>query len=187
MRAFLVVVFSLSLISSEALAQTSFWVESSNHAGNGEFLPQVNAMMTWRRAADDKVGIYFWTLTGKEYAEAIVGVSYSPAPWVEVSFGPGIEQDPELWRVNANLWVGKDGFSYLGIVETGATGFWYKTTVEIPVAPFVKVGGFAQKFKGASPHVAVSIPNTPFSLTLDALLWRDNEWNGFILGVKSRF
>lgn len=182
----IVLVLMVYLPPKKAEAQnTTFWMESQVHLAETETILQVNALMN--HGFTDVFGVYVWTLTSEGWAEAVSGLTFSPRSWIAVSAGAGMEQHPNLWRLNSSLWIGGGGYSFLAIVETGASGFWYKSVLEFPLVLNVKVGGFAQQFKGISPHLAVQIPDTPLTVYLDGPLREKGRWNGVFLTLRTSF
>lgn len=109
-------------------------------------------------------GIFKLFIVSKDYAEGYIGVSQALVPWLEVELGVGIETSENLWRMGSAVWLGAGKISNFTILETGASGFWYRNHTKFQVAKMVGLGMFAQKNDGLGPRVDVIIPKTKLAL-----------------------
>ncbi len=116
--------------------------------------PDVNIYGQKFLTKNEKVGIWGFALVEKGWAEAYGGLLYSPAKWVEITVGAGIEQCPALYRLSANVWMGGKGFSFFLATEKGdgPDNWWYKSFLKYRVKKW-NVGIMSWRFHGTGPLV----------------------------------
>lgn len=109
-------------------------------------------------------GVFGWALVGEAWSEGYAGVLFIPKPWIEIGLGAGLEQDKNLYRLGASLWLGNDRVSSLTLVEYGGSGWWYQSTVLVSLAKVLKIGGMIQRGVGMGPRVDMQFPEIPLSV-----------------------
>lgn len=145
-------------------AEASFYVESFNKVVEGEVIPVLIFCPT--HDLNKRFQLEGFSMTGENYAEAYVGLGYSPKPWLQVGASIGLETADSPWRVAASLWAGKGPLSFLSIYENGGSGYWYNIKATLQVRNWLTIGGMAKRFSGVGPFIQASIPSTPLKVYL---------------------
>ena len=153
-----VVLFMIVVImaaSSTGFAQMTFQVYTRITAQpEGKYLVEPDINIYGQKLLTKKFGVWGFALVEKNWAEAYGGVLYSPAEWVEITLGAGIEQCSSLYRLSANVWMGGQGFSFSLLTEKGdgPDNWWYKSVLKYKVGNF-NLGIMAWRFHGIGPLV----------------------------------
>lgn len=84
----------------------------------------------------------------KGWSEAYVGKTFSPAPWVEIAAGIGLEDAKNPVRLGGWVWLGEGRCSFIHLFEDGGSGEWHKTVVAYKVSNDLKVGVIDRAFYG---------------------------------------
>lgn len=74
----------------------------------------------------------YFALVEKSWAEALVGISYTPAKWCELGLQVGIESAPSLYRISGSVFLALNSkTTFFTCVEKGdgANNWWYKSTL----------------------------------------------------------
>jgi len=152
-RAFAIVVFVLIIATSaQAQGKTSGWIEFEGvvESETGT-TPQINVY-----AHGPLKGSIGWTLymqAGQEWGEGLVGLTFAPTAWLEVSGSLGLENFNKPLREGASIWVGKGKLSFLSLQEDGGSGYWQKNVGKYQLTPTFAIGGLQQTFIGFGPYV----------------------------------
>lgn len=150
----LVVLFILLFaIVASVNAQMTFQVYTRiTSQSEGKYLIEPDVNLYGQKLLTKKFGIWGFALVEKNWAEAYGGILYSPAEWVEITLGGGIEQCPTLYRLSANVWMGGKGFSFSLLTEKGdgPDNWWYKSVLKYKVGNF-NLGVMAWRFHGIGP------------------------------------
>ena len=111
-------------------------------------------------------GLSYFLLVEPSWAEAYIGPTYSPKPWISIGLSAGIEQNKPLFRGAGSLWLGKDDISFLALWEKGfgKGNYWYKMTLNCQVHPSFAIGFVAWRFHGIGPIFTYEIPKTDIKL-----------------------
>ena len=150
-------IIALCAVSTFAVGQMTFQVYTRILEGeNKKIIVEPDVNVYGQKILDEKSGIGIWgfALVEKGWAEAYGGLLYSPAKWVEITIGAGIEQCPALYRLSANVWMGGKGFSFLLATEKGdgPDNWWYKSTLKYQVKNW-NLGVMSWRFHGTGPLV----------------------------------
>lgn len=151
-----VLLISLLLsISTLAIGQMTVQVYTRILEGeNGKILVEPDVNIYGQKFLNKKatMGIWGFALVEKGWAEAYGGLLYSPAKWVEITVGAGIEQCPALYRLSANVWMGGKGISFLLATEKGdgPDNWWYKAMLKYRLKNW-NLGLMSWRFHGTGP------------------------------------
>jgi hypothetical protein len=132
--------------------------------GGKKVIPDINYYGT--KDLPKGFGISYFLLVEQGWAEAYVGPTYSPKPWIQIGLSAGIEQNKPLFRGAGSLWLGKDNISFLFLWEKGfgKDNYWYKATLSCQVHPSFSIGMCAWRFHGLGPIVTYEIPKSDIKL-----------------------
>lgn len=145
------------LIPEEAVGQESpvaGWIEfQENFDGVGDAKPQINIY-----ARGPLKGMVGWTVFAEvgpgEWAEGLVGLTYTPYSWLDLSAMAGIETyDQSPFRYGGSLWIGKDRFSFVYLFDDGGTDYWQRNLGKVEVIPTFSIGVIQETFFGTGPYV----------------------------------
>lgn len=131
---------------------------------DGETVPDLNG--TTLTFPWGPLGVYGFFYVDRDYADALVGPAFSPAPWLTLAAGAGIEQAEDgAWRIGGMIWAGKP-FRYTTVtfLETGASGFWGRTELTWYPARWAGVGVLGDLLLGVGPRVEFNVPGVPAKL-----------------------
>lgn len=147
----------------------------------GKFNPCVTISGT--KMISEKIGITYFSLVQEKWAEAQIGLSYSPAEWITFGLSGGLEQNEALYRTGAFLWLGKGKTSFIALLEkgNGVDNYWYKSTFSYNVSPNLNLGLMAWRFIGVGPIAKYKIKD--FSLWLLPTYEFENENFNLVFGV----
>lgn len=152
-------------------ADTNFSVTAQNKIVKGEDNALLDIFATHK--FNDKIGVSGYYLVGKNWSEAYVGPTYSPAPWSKFNVSLGMETADKPVRGAASAWFGKGRHSLLGAVEAGGSGKWYVVDYRALIGRGIKAGIIFKRFLGLGPQVSVNIPKT--AVTVNGAVTYDHE------------
>ncbi|QQR50266.1 hypothetical protein IPF86_04305 [Candidatus Nomurabacteria bacterium] len=144
---------------------------------DGTIEPDVNVFISKPFSDSSKFSFTSFTLVEQNWAEALVGLSYSPKSWLNIGLSAGIEHNPALYRFAGSVWLGKDRSSLLFLWEKGDgnDNYWYKTTALYDISTKVSLGAIAWRFHGIGPVAIYNVRK------LDSKFWvmpaHDFEFN----------
>lgn len=103
----------------------------------------------------EKVGFTYFALVNQGWAEAQLGLSYSPVSFVQFGLSCGLEQNPSLFRTGGSVWLGKGKTYFLTLLEKGkgAENYWYKITLNQKISEKFSLGLRAWRYNGIGPVV----------------------------------
>jgi hypothetical protein len=108
------------------------------------------------------LGWYAWSLTNKDgWAETYAGLTFSPASWISLSAGAGLENAKKPWRVNINGYLSYKKISLSSVLEHGGSGFWYSHELTLNIKNKFSEGQgglIARRFYGIGGMVRMVIP-----------------------------
>lgn len=125
------------------------------------------------KQAWDKIGISGFALITKNWAEAYIGPTYSPAGWVSagMSFGGQQHEGKVTPRYATSLWMGggeRLPLQFLGFFEGDGSlaGAWYDVKALYSPRPWLSLGVHSRRFVGIGPRVEVKapIPGVPVTI-----------------------
>ncbi len=163
--------FLLLPFPSVLTAQTTAQIESWNDVIGGKIVPQVDAYVTHK--SSERVGQFAWFVTGQHWSEAYAGLELYPKKWMTLDMGAGLETNKNPWRLGGIVWMGSQKQSLLTALETGGSGFWWRSIYNRKVRKCFGIGIIGQAHRGVGPRAQFCIPRTPITI------WAANFfWNG---------
>lgn len=163
------VVFSFIFISTLASAQsTKAWVEGQAAAtksdGSYQLAPKLN--MYAERDMGHGLGAFAYGYVARGFGEMYAGPAYSPAKWLQIGIGAGMET-AGAFRSGGFIWAGGEKVYAIGYGELNAHGeCWYKGVAAWTPTRYLGVGAYAQRFMGVGPYLEVKIQNQTLPLTI---------------------
>lgn len=148
-------VLVLCFMSMPAQAQVSGNIELQNVISADGIVPQINVYI--RGPLKGRLGWTIWTLSSKGWSEALPGLTFAPAKWVEVSASLGLETNKNPLRGAASIWVGRGRASFVSLQEGGGSGHWQKNVGVVQLTKVVSVGVLQQTFIGTGPYTELKI------------------------------
>jgi len=164
----LVVIFILCFAAT-ARAQTQGWVEGQGTIAKGDDggrkVSPTAALMLQKPMGAGIGGFAFASVT-KGFGQIYAGPTYSPAKWLELGIGAGL-QDNGQFRTGGYAWTGGGVGYVLALGEYSREGgWWYKGIAALrPIKPLA-IGGYIQRFAGVGPYVEIKIDNQVLPITL---------------------
>ncbi|MEI6529042.1 MAG: hypothetical protein WCN88_01380 [Candidatus Falkowbacteria bacterium] len=100
-------------------------------------------------------------LVEPEWGEQMFGLSYAPAPWVEVGLAAGFEQAPRMFRGCATLWLGKGKFSSFTAFERGIgkDNWWIRNITKYQTSDKLALGFQGWRYNGIGPLIEYKVVN----------------------------
>lgn len=148
----LILLASPSLVQAQQVGGS---VEYAHFVVDGESTPEIHTYL--RGPIKGDFGWTSWTLNNGSWSEALIGLTYAPASWIEVSGSVGLERHDNSERFGASVWLGKGRFSLLSLFENGGSGAWQKYVGTFKVNKHLSVGGLSQDFLGEGPYFEVNV------------------------------
>jgi hypothetical protein len=186
LRFVIVLLFSFALTPSTwAEAQTTGTLRTWNQldADEGKVQPQIHILTN--TPLKGKVGLQTWTLTSKEWSEALVGLTFAPAKWASIATSLGLETDANPLRGGLDLWIGNEDYSLLFLQEYGGSGYWYRVIGTKALSSKLKIGVNGSRFFGWGPYVERTFGPASVWITAPFLgLGRDEVAFGLTVGFK---
>ncbi len=130
----------------------------------GKVVPDINYFGT--KKLPKGFGISYFLLVEPGWAEAYVGPTYSPKPWISIGLSAGIEQNKHIFRGAGSLWLGHKKTSFLFLWEKGfgKGNYWYRATLSYQAEPSFSVGITAWRFAGIGPIFTYEIPKSDIKI-----------------------
>lgn len=148
----------------EAQAQNSFWVESYNKYDSKNQKMSTQVDIFGEHKINERLKVFIWSLSSNSWGEGIVGLTYTPVSWIDLSLGGGVESDKNPLRMQASAYMSKGSHSLYLATELGGSGKWYliEQNNSIVTRPDtsgglnnVGIGVRAQRFAGVGPRIQV--------------------------------
>jgi hypothetical protein len=158
----LIVLLTALILSAVSFSQVQLF---GTYTEGGSINPDINVFGYGPSfGSDEKFKLTYFILAEKNWAEGIVGVNYSPQKWIEFGLGVGIEQNPALYRVAANVWMGSGKFSFFTWIEKGdgRDNYWYKTVLGYSLSKRFSLEMIGWRFNGSGLSLKTNFNN--FSL-----------------------
>jgi hypothetical protein len=115
----------------------------------------------------EKLSITYFGLVREQWAQALIGVSYSINKSVIVSSSMGIETGTNAPRYSSSVWLGKNNTSLLvlGELGSGKDNYLYKINLFHRFTERFSSGATAWRYHGIGPNFRYLIPK------LDSTFW----------------
>ena len=151
------IVFVLGVAASATAQSTTIAGEQFWFGQDGKtFQDEVN-FLGMKPIGSTKWFLSVWGQWDEGWGQITPGVGYNMTSWSSVTFQFGVEKHPGVWRTNGTLWVGGRGYNSLLILETGASGYWYKYLGTKKVSSRLDLGAISQRFVGTGPVIQVHL------------------------------
>ena len=161
MKKFIAIFSVFTFYSLVATAQLDSYIRFTEGAK-----PAFNINYFGVKKISEKVNLTYFGLVEKNWSEALVGVSYSPATWMSVGASTGIEHGSSI-RLGGSLWFGKGKNSLLLLGEkgSGSDNYWYRANLYHKFSEKFTLGATAIRFHGVGPNLRYTVKK------LNATLW----------------
>jgi hypothetical protein len=134
---FILMVGSTTVFSQSALFST-YLKMGYDSVSKQTYVPDMN--FSGQRMLSEHWGVFGFCLVEQKTAKAYGGVVYSPAKWVKLRVGIGLEQKPSLYRLAAGALFNFDKFTIFlagerGKDDVGKPGqnYWYRASAKYQV------------------------------------------------------
>jgi hypothetical protein len=144
----LLVVFLLVVNFSNVNAQIQIF---GKYTENGKIEPDFNVFGYGAKLdTGGQFKISYFFLVEEKWAEGLVGFSYTPTKWCELSLQIGIETVSSLYRTSSSIWLGNNKVSFFTCIEKGVghDNWWYKSTLEYSLNKSVSLGLISWRYNG---------------------------------------
>lgn len=144
------------LIAVTTVAMSQVQIFGKYTAETGKTEPDINIFGYGPRLdSAAKLKITYFALVEKTWAEALVGIAYSPAPWCEIGIMIGLETVPSAYRLSSSIWLGNDKTSFSACVEKGdgRDNWWYKSTAAYNLNANWSAGLMSWRYNGTGVFV----------------------------------
>lgn len=93
-------------------------------------------------------GTFAYACVSEGWGEAYAGKTYSPAPWLELAAGAGLETGQDSLRFGGWAWAGQGHYSLLYVWERGGSGPWHKAIAMTKVTDALSLGVIDRSYYG---------------------------------------
>lgn len=176
----ILIALALTVVAVPSSAQT--WVEQRTDVTTTQSVPRVDGWVSGTIAGS--VGTFAWFQVDRNYAEAYVGPSFSPKPWLQFGAGAGVEQATHPLRLGSFAWAGNSHAQFLFIGEGLGSGWWYKAEFNWSTSKNLGIGLMTERYKGTGPRIQYSVPHTP--LTAWSAYLFDQTGNRALIGIRAK-
>jgi hypothetical protein len=147
--------FLLVVLPFLAQAQLEVYVRYAAHASPA---PDLNFFKT--RKIMDKVSLTFFGLVEQKWAEALIGISYSPSDFLTLGISAGMEHGTSDPRFSASIRAAREkvSFLFLGESGSGAGNYLYKTSLFYNYSKWFTFGLTAWRYHGVGANLRLYIP-----------------------------
>lgn len=141
--------FVFFVLATNLVAQVSIFTKINNN----EASPTVTIF--GQKPINDNFSLVYFGLIGEYWAEAQMGLAWSPNTWSQYGLMAGIAQEDKLFRAGGFVWLGKDKLSSLILLEKGfgSDNYWYRVKALYQFDEDLFVGAQAWRFNGLGPLV----------------------------------
>ncbi len=149
----LIVVLLVIFMSSTAFSQVQIYTQFGE---DGTYNPDVNVFGYGPKfGKNEAFKITYFVLAEKAWAEGLMGINYAPKNWIELGISFGIEQNPKLFRLASNIWIGNNKWSFFTWFEKGfgVDNYWYNSSLSYALNKNLEIGVVAWRFNGVGPKL----------------------------------
>ncbi len=145
--------------------QASFWVEEQTSFSDGETIPKMHTLLL-QDFNKKHLGLFGYFQVQEDYAQAYVGPTLSPMPWLQVGVGWGLEQADTPVRLGSFVWLGDARRYLLAIYENGGGGYWYHAEANTSIADWLGIGmgAMVEHLVGIGPRMELNMPRLPVKI-----------------------
>lgn len=177
----LILIVVITFISVSAYSQATLYGKISN----GRIIPCATIYGTKSLSESGKVGFTYFGLIQESWAEAQFGLYYNPTTWSQIGISCGLEQNTNIFRTGAFIWLGKGNASFIALLEKGSgkDNYWYKVTLSQKIGNF-DLGLRGWRYTGFGPVIQYKIGNTGMKAwVMPALGLFESSQNSIVLGI----
>jgi len=169
----------ISFITISSLyPKSSYAVEIKNLFIDSQHVPAFD-VLTMRTFESKKLGYYAWVFANEVWAEGYGGLTYMPTSYFQVGLGLGVEKANNPLRIGSMVWVGKDNWYVLTLLESGGSGYWHQINAIYRLNRNIGFGFMKEEFTGFGPRLEFSLSNLPIQLWV-SLLQLDGNLNKYL-------
>ena len=163
---------------SSIYPKSSYAVEIKNLFIESQHVPAFD-VLTMRTFESKKLGYYAWVFANEVWAEGYGGLTYMPTSYFQVGLGLGVEKANNPLRIGSMVWVGKDNWYVLTLLESGGSGYWHQINAIYRLNRNIGFGFMKEEFTGFGPRLEFSLSNLPIQLWV-SLLQLDGNLNKYL-------
>jgi len=158
------IIFLFIFCSAQLYSQIQIYGRKTCEA-NTTIEPDINIFGS--KKITENFSLTYFALVEEKWSECLIGFSHSPADFICLNIGAGIEHNPAIYRLTASLWLGKGKTSFLVIGEKGdgQDNYWYKSILKYEIDKKYSVGIMSWRYHGVGPFVELETD------ILDSKLW----------------
>lgn len=149
----LIVILLAIFMCSMAFSQVQIYTKYSE---DGIFEPDINVFSYGPKfGKKENFKITYFVLAERAWAEGLMGINYAPKDWMEFGISFGIEQNPKLFRLASNIWVGNEKWSFFTWAEKGfgVGNYWYNSSLNYSINKNLEIGIVAWRFNGVGTRI----------------------------------
>lgn len=170
-----IIVCLLVLASDDNKATAQSYLEAELYQSRTGVSPKIAGYQAKDLGQPDGFGTFTFFWVEQYWAQAYGGLTYAPVSWLQVGLGAGLEQADNPWRIASSIWLGNDRLSALTVLETGGSGFFYRSQFNVMVTSWLGLGGLAERYTGFGPRAEIGPKQLPLQLWLTILSGSDNK------------
>ncbi|MEK7501183.1 MAG: hypothetical protein AAB642_03605 [Patescibacteria group bacterium] len=181
-RLFLVVIMAAVVVVpyQSTAGQTSFWVEEQTFFSDGKKVPKIHTLLL-QDFNKKHLGLFGYFQVQEDYAQAYVGPTLSPVPWLQAGVGGGLEQADTPVRLGSFVWMGDAHRYLLAIYENGGGGYWYHAEANASITDWFGAGAVVEHLIGVGPRAELNIPRLPAKIWVASLYdWSADGVSGLL-------
>ena len=169
-RLLLFCIFTISFIYSK----TDVQIEIKNLFIDSQTLHAANILMM-HSFEGKKYGTFAWAYKNDSWSEGYCGLTYMPTPYFQFGAGLGLEDADSPLRLGSMIWIGKDNWYLLSLLEDGGSGKWHQINAIYRLKQYLGIGLMKEKYTGNGPKFELIVPSLPVQLWFSLLRVSDNR------------
>ena len=170
MKRLLFFIFTISFIYSKS----NFQIEIKNLFTGSKTLHAANVLMM-NSFEGKKYGTFAWAYKNDSWSEVYGGLTYMPIPYFQFGAGLGLEDANNPLRLGSMIWIGKDNWYLLSLLEDGGSGKWHQINAIYRLNQYLGIGLMKERYTGFGPKFELTIPSLPTQLWFSFLNLSDNQ------------
>ena len=169
-RLLLFFIFTISFIYSKNNVQ----IEIKNLFIGSQTLHAANVLMM-KSFEGKKYGTFAWAYKNDWWSEGYGGLTYMPTPYFQFGAGLGLEDADHPLRLGSMIWISKDDWYLLSLLEDWGSGKWHQINAIYRLNRYIGIGLMKEKYTGFGPKCELIIPSLPIQLWFSLLTLGDNQ------------
>ena len=146
--------------TSNLYSKNTYAIEIKNLFVDEKYVPAFD-VFTMNSTDSEKLGYFSWVFANEVWAEAYGGLTYMPTSYFQIGVGIGIEKADNPLRIGSMIWVGKQNWSVLTLLENGGSGYWHQINAIYRFNKNIGIGFMKEEFNGFGPRLEFSFSNLP--------------------------